>query len=50
MSHAHERDRSIDDLGGEPLEDSGFETETPDPLYSEESDGFQSAKEGTHVQ
>jgi len=37
MSNSHEvQDRWLDEIGGESLEGSGFETETPDPVYSDD--------------
>ena len=37
MSNSHEvQDRWLVEMGGESLEESGFETETPDPVYSDD--------------
>ena len=48
MSNSHEiQDRWLDEMGGESLDGSGFETETPDGVYSNDhSPGrFHSANE-----
>ena len=34
-SMRHKPEMAIEEIGGEPLEGSGFEDETPDPEFSE---------------
>ena len=40
--------RQLDEIGGEPLEGSGFENETPDPSF--EMTAPSGRREGRHVE